>query len=204
MFTAIVAPTDHRGIGCPLYYNCDMENYKTLSDEQLVEEVRSKDQELYTHIVDRYQIKIMRYAKYLIYDEHKAADVVQETFIKAFINLNGFDTRKKFSSWIYRIAHNEAMNSVKKYHRESPLSPDFDLPSSEDIEEEFTKKEIIDKTRDCLTQMPVLYSEPLALYYLEDKPYDEISDILRLPIGTVGTRINRAKILMKTICQKHK
>jgi RNA polymerase sigma-70 factor, ECF subfamily len=95
-----------------------MQNFKDFSDEQLVEEVRSKDQELYSHIVDRYQAKLMRYIKYLIFDEYKAADVVQETFIKAFINLNGFDTRKKFSSWIYRIAHNEAMNSVKKYHRE--------------------------------------------------------------------------------------
>jgi len=181
-----------------------MGNYSTFSDEQLVEEVRSKDQELYTHIVDRYQIKIMRYVNYLIHDEHKAADVVQETFIKAFINLNGFDTKKKFSSWIYRIAHNETMNSAKKYHRESPFSPDFDLPSSEDIEGEFTKKEIINKTQDCLTQMPIMYSEPLALYYLENKSYDEISDILRLPIGTVGTRINRAKGLMKIICQKQK
>lgn len=181
-----------------------MSNFKILTDEQLVEEVRSKDQELYTHIVDRYQIKIMRYVNYLIHDENKASDVVQETFIKAFINLNSVDTRKKFSSWIYRIAHNEAMNSVKKYHRESPLSPDSDLPSSEDVEEEFTKKEIINKTKNCLTQIPIMYSEPLALYYLEDKPYDEISDILRLPIGTVGTRINRAKSLMKIICQKQK
>jgi RNA polymerase sigma-70 factor, ECF subfamily len=187
-----------------LYYNCDMANYSAFTDEQLVEKVRSKDQELYSHIVDRYQAKLMRYANYLVFDEHKATDVVQETFLKAFINLKGFNTRKKFSSWIYRIAHNEAMNSVKKYHRESPLNPDFDLPSSEDIEEEFTKKEIINKTRDCLTQMPIMYSEPLALYYLEDKTYDEISDILRLPIGTVGTRINRAKGLMKIICQKQK
>jgi len=181
-----------------------MANYSAFTDEQLVDEVRSNDQELYSHIVDRYQAKLMRYANYLIFDEHIATDVVQETFIKVFVNLNSFDTRKKFSSWIYRIAHNEAMNSVKKYHRESPFSPDFDLPSSEDIEGEFTKKEIINKTQECLTQMPITYSEPLALYYLEDKSYDEISDILRLPIGTVGTRINRAKGLMKIICQKHK
>lgn len=187
-----------------MYYNCDMGSYNAFTDEQLVEEVRSKDQELYTYIVDRYQIKIMRYVNYLIHDEHKAADIVQETFIKAFINLNGFDTRKKFSSWIYRIAHNEAMNSVKKYHRETPLNPDFDLPSSEDIEDEFTKKEIINKTQNCLTKMPIIYSEPLALYYLEDKSYDEISDILRLPIGTIGTRISRAKGLMKLLCKNQK
>ena len=52
--------------------------------------------------------------------------------------------------------------------------------------------------------MPVIYREPLSLYFLEEKPYEEISDILRIPVGTVGTRINRAKVLMKKICQKTK
>lgn len=174
-----------------------------LSDEQLVEEVRSRNREIYKFIVDRYQAKLMRYIKYLISDELKAADVVQDTFIKAYVNLNGFDTKKKFSSWIYRIAHNEAMNLTKKYYRESPLDSKFDLASLENIEEEFSQKEMIARARGCLSQMPIIYSEPLALFYLEDKSYDEISDILRLPIGTVGTRINRAKAIMKTICQKH-
>jgi len=187
-----------------LYYNCDMADYQTLSDEQLVEQVRSKDRELYRLIVDRYQAKLMRYANYLVFDESKAADIVQETFIKAFINLNGFDIRKKFSSWIYRIAHNQAMNSVKKHHRETPLNPEIDLPSSENVEEEYFKKEIISKIQKCLNKIPIIYSEPLALYYLEDRSYEEISDILRLPTGTVGTRINRAKVQMKQICQKQK
>lgn len=146
----------------------------------------------------------MRYAKYLISDEDRAADVVQETLIKTFINLNGFDTRKKFSSWIYRITHNEAMNAVKKFRRETPITEDLDIPSSENVEEEFSKKEIIANTQKCLSNIPVMYSEPLVLYYLEDKSYEEISDILRAPIGTVGTRINRAKNLMKIICQNQK
>ncbi|MDD5681358.1 MAG: sigma factor-like helix-turn-helix DNA-binding protein, partial [Candidatus Omnitrophica bacterium] len=55
----------------------------------------------------------------------------------------------------------------------------------------------------CLNKMSIIYKEPLSLYYLEEKSYEEISDILRIPIGTVGTRINRAKGLMKKICQKH-
>jgi RNA polymerase sigma-70 factor, ECF subfamily len=180
-----------------------MGSYTAFTDEQLVEEVRSKNRELYSHIVDRYQSKLMRYAKYLVFDEFKSSDVVQETLIKAFVNLNGFDTSKKFSSWIYRIAHNEAMNLVKKHRREFPLDPELDAPSNDNLEEEYTKKEIITKTHKCLDKIPVIYSEPLVLYYLEDRSYDEISDILRLPVGTVGTRISRAKALMKQICQKH-
>ncbi len=66
----------------------------------------------------------------------------------------------------------------------------------------YPSKEIIEKAKNCLSQMPIIYSEPLALYYLEDKSYEEISDILRIPMGTVATRINRSKVIMKNICQK--
>lgn len=173
-----------------------------LTDEKLVELIRSKDKEQYAEIINRYQDKLMRYARYLINDGNKAADVVQNTFIKAYINLYGFDTKKKFSSWIYRIAHNEAINEAKKHHKELPMDHDFDAPSKESIEEEFDRKEIVKHAHSCLRQMPTMYSEPLALYYLDEKSYEEISDILRIPMGTVATRINRAKILMKKICQK--
>lgn len=176
---------------------------KELSDESIVEQVRSFDQELYAVLVERYQHKLLRYAQNLIHNEHKAADVVQESFIKAFINLQGFDTKKKFSSWIYRIVHNEAMNSIKKYQKEVQMPEGFDFASSEDIEADFERKEDIASVQTHLKKLPVIYAEPLALRYLEDKTYEEISDILRLPMGTVATRIKRAKALMKHICQNH-
>jgi len=180
-----------------------MPDIKLLSDEELVVQIRTKNKERYSDLVKRYQDKLMRYATYLLHDEQKALDVVQESFIKAYVNLNGFDTKKKFGSWIYRIVHNEAMNSAKKFIKEIPLMQDMDFKSDEDIEYEFSKKEIVEKAQKCLDQMPALYSEPLALYYLEDTSYEEISDILRIPMGTVATRINRAKGLMKAICQKN-
>lgn len=192
-----------RNIDCQLYYNCDMPETNLLSDEELVILIRTKEKERFTDIVGRYQDKLLRYAAYLIHDEHKAMDVVQDAFIKAYINLNGFDIKKKFSSWIYRIVHNEAMNSVKKYHKEVPFLQGADFQSEENIEQDFSKKETIEKTQECLKEMSVLYGEPLALYYLDEKSYEEISDILRIPMGTVATRINRAKTLMKIICQKN-
>jgi len=181
-----------------------MPEINILSDEELVVLIRTKEKERFTDIVERYEDKLLRYATYLIHDENKAMDVVQDAFIKAYINLNGFDVKKKFSSWIYRIVHNEAMNSVKKYHKETPLLQNADFQSEENIEQDFTRKEIIEKAQFCLDQMPVLYSEPIALYYLDEKSYEEISDILRIPMGTVATRVSRAKILMKEICQKYK
>jgi len=181
-----------------------MPEINILSDEELVVLIRTKEKERFTDIVGRYQDKLLRYAMYLIHDEQKATDVVQDAFIKAYMNLNGFDVRKKFSSWIYRIVHNEAMNSVKKYHKETPFLPNADFQSEENIEHDFTRKEIIENAHSCLDEMPVLYSEPLALYYLDEKSYEEISDILRIPMGTVATRVSRAKLLMKALCQKSK
>ncbi len=178
-----------------------MEDLKILTDEQIVEYIRTKDKESYVEVVLRYQDKLMRYANSLVHDEHKSADIVQNTFIKAFINLNSFNTKMKFSTWIYRITHNEAINKIIKHKKEIPLPDDIDIVSDEDIELNFNKEEIRVKVKNCISEIPLIYAEPLTLFFLEEKSYDEISDILRLPIGTVGTRINRAKNLFKNICQ---
>ncbi|MBN2884328.1 sigma-70 family RNA polymerase sigma factor [Patescibacteria group bacterium] len=173
-----------------------------MSDEEIIEKVRSEDQELYVIIVDRYQEKLLRYAKNLIQDDNNAADIVQESFIKAFINLRGFNTKKKFSSWIYRIVHNEAINIAKKIRKETPILEDMDFKSEEDVELNFEKREIIEKVEKCFAQINLIYAEPLRLFYVDEKSYEEISDILRLPMGTVATRISRAKIILKKVCQK--
>ena len=67
-----------------------------MTDEELIEVIRSSDKERYAEIVSRYQGRLFRYAVYLVRDDDKAADVVQSAFIKAFVNLNGFNTKKKF------------------------------------------------------------------------------------------------------------
>jgi RNA polymerase sigma-70 factor (ECF subfamily) len=95
------------------------------------------------------------------------------------------------------------MNSIKKYKKEVKMPDDFDFPSDEDITKEFEYKEDVVKVEKCLSKIPLLYSEPLSLYYLDEKTYEEISDILRIPMGTVATRISRAKLAMKHICQKN-
>ncbi|HAU08019.1 MAG: RNA polymerase, sigma-24 subunit, ECF subfamily [Candidatus Yanofskybacteria bacterium GW2011_GWF1_44_227] len=177
-----------------------MVDLKTLSDEKLIEYVRAADQDAYLEVVLRYQDKLLRYANYLAQDQMKSADIVQNAFIKAFVNLQSFNSKMKFSTWIYRIVHNEAMNEIVRYKKEMPMPEEFDFKSDENIEYDLIQKETSDLVRKCLSEMPLIYSEPLSLFFLEDKSYEEISDILRLPVGTVGTRINRAKILMKKIC----
>jgi RNA polymerase sigma-70 factor, ECF subfamily len=177
--------------------------YKNKTDEEVVSYVQSKDQDFYFVIVLRYQDKLTRYVQTITHDNSKTTDIVQDTFIKAFINLRSFDIKKKFSSWIYRIAHNQAMNVIKKNYKEIPLEEDFDVKSDEDIVLDFEKEELRIKIEKCLKMIPLIYSEPLVLHFIEEKSYKEISDILRMPMGTVAIRINRAKILIKKICHKN-
>lgn len=172
-----------------------------VSDEKLVETVRSQDQEAYRELVLRYQDKLLRYVAYIVKDHDKAVDVVQETFIKAFANLHGFNTKKKFSSWIYRIAHNEAVNAVVA--RKWQISLDahewvsHTISSDEDLEEEMKEQEFQEALRELVDDLPLKYKEPLVLFFFEGMQYEEISDVLRLPTSTVGTRIRRGKALLK-------
>ncbi len=174
-----------------------------LTDEEIVEKVRSNDRDLYAIIIDRYKDKLHRYATNLVHDRDKASHVVQDSLVKAYINLNGFNVKKKFSSWLYRIVHNESMNAIKKYRNDVPMLDDFDFESEHDITKDYEQKETAIYVEKCLKSIPLIYSEPLSLYYLDEKSYEEISDILRIPMGTVATRMSRAKKLMKHICQKN-
>jgi RNA polymerase sigma-70 factor, ECF subfamily len=171
------------------------------TDEEIVALVKD-DKEVYAEIVKRYQAKLLRYTQYLIGDSHKAKDVVQETLIRAYINLNSFNIKQKFSSWIYRISHNLAINEIKKYQKEIKLIDEIESDEHEKIQDNLEKKEVILELRRCLEQLPVIYREPIMLYYLEEKSYEEISDILRIPDGTVAIRISRAKTLLKKLCQE--
>lgn len=180
-----------------------MDEIPKQKDEEIVEKIRSNDPELYAVIIERYKNRLLRYVGSLVIDENIASHIVQDTFIKGYINLNGFNIKKKFSSWIYRIAHNETINAIKKYQKEVPILDDFDFESGEDITKDFEKRETVAQVEKCLREMPIIYREPLSLYYIDEKSYEEISDILKIPMGTVAIRISRAKKLMKHLCQKN-
>ncbi len=182
---------------------------KSLSDEELVENIRNENSELFAEIIERYQQKLYRYLRYLTNRPSEAEDILQDVFIKAYRNLLDFNTKKKFSAWIYRIAHNEGVNSIKKLNRRKEISlhgsgkidfvPDGKNSSLLDAQ---MRKEIQEKVKECLDELETKYREPLILYYLEDKNYREISDILRTSTNTVGTLIFRGKRILKVICQK--
>ncbi|MFH0951823.1 MAG: RNA polymerase sigma factor [Patescibacteria group bacterium] len=189
-----------------LYNDQTMADTDQPSDEAVVKRVQEGYKQEYRTIVNRFEAKLLRYASYLVRDKEQAADVVQNAFIKAFINLQGFNTKRKFSSWLYRIVHNEAINEIKKHRREISLEDNDwikEIKSDDDsIEETLDKKEAAGILKESLDKIPVNYRESLTLYYLEDKSYEEISDILHLPLGTVGTRLARGKTALKKVYER--
>lgn len=179
-------------------------NIKSLSDEELVIRVREEDQNLYEEVMKRYQSKLFRYARSIVGSDDDASDVVQEAFIKAFVKLNSFNAKRKFSSWMYRIVHNEAINWLKKSKSFISLEANEwlkeKLSGRVNTEREFEAQETKERVKKSLRKLPVEYRSVLSLYFLEDKSYEEISEVLKIPMGTVGVRMKRGKERMQKIC----
>jgi RNA polymerase sigma-70 factor (ECF subfamily) len=183
-----------------------------MNDEQVADEmiVKSalKDKEQFGVLMDRYEAKLRRYiARLGVRNTDDQLDVLQDIFLKVYRNLNGFDPKLKFSSWIYRIAHNEAISAYRKKNvrPEGHLVADseeilsFVSGSLEMADETFDKTINADEVNQALLKIDKKYSEVLLLRFFEHKEYDEISDILQIPIGSVGTLIHRGKKQLATV-----
>lgn len=173
-----------------------------MTDEQVVEQIQNNNGSGIDQIIDRYQQKLLRYVTGIIKDPDKAEDIVQETFISVYKNINSFDLRRKFSSWIYRIAHNKAISEIRKQSFLG-LESAFNVPGVENLDQTITKELDRAKTKDLIigsvNDLSLKYREPIQLRFMEEKSYEEISDILRIPKSTVGVRIKRGLEKLKIL-----
>ena len=161
-------------------------------------------------LYERYEVKLLRYVKRLVHvTKEEAEDILQEAFIKIWTNLNAFDQNMKLSSWIYRIVHNQAVSWLRKkksFGKDQQVQwNDSDFADITDDTPFGDQTELNDShifTIEILEQMPLPYKEVLVLKFLENMSYEEISDVLKIPEGTVATRINRAKKSFRKISQQ--
>ncbi|MBN1995903.1 RNA polymerase sigma factor [candidate division KSB1 bacterium] len=180
------------------------------SDEELVN-LSLRDKEKFYYLMKRYEPKILRYIRRMTnVSREEAEDILQDIFIKLYRNLLAFDHNLKFSSWIYRIAHNEIINHYHKnkarfktlgvnLNNDDVFYLNEKMSDHDDVEARFISRENARNIGKVLEKLPQKYREVLVLRYLEEKKYDEISDILRKPPGTVATLLNRAKSKFKKI-----
>lgn len=182
-----------------------------LSDAEVVELVLQHKEHLGI-LIDRYSAKLRRYiARLGVRNEDDQDDVLQEVFMKVYRYLNDFDTSLAFSSWVYRISHNETMTWFRKRN----VRPEGHLVSDGEevlsfIEGELQSPESQSDLRvntehlnAALLEMDQKYRDVLTLRFFEGKEYEDISDILKIPVGSVGTLLHRGKAqLRKTLSAK--
>jgi RNA polymerase sigma-70 factor, ECF subfamily len=183
--------------------------YQEQTDEQLLER-SGEEREVFGYLIERYESRLRRYLRRLMPGlGSDADDVLQEVFIKAYVNSRSFDRALSFSSWIYRIAHNEAVSWLrkKKARPETVDLGDDDLHTFTlsiqdalvDAEQHYTK----DAVHRVLVEMPQKYRAVLVLRFLEGRSYEEIGDILVIPGGTVATLVHRAKKIFSDMYIHH-
>ncbi|PIP28375.1 MAG: hypothetical protein COX29_01500 [Candidatus Moranbacteria bacterium CG23_combo_of_CG06-09_8_20_14_all_35_22] len=175
---------------------------KELSDNELVEIIRSKNIDKYDELMNRYQGKLFAYLYRLIGSREETQDILQDIFIKVYKNLKSYDKTRKFFSWIYRIAHNEAVNHIKRkslkrfipWEDIASTKDKLEMVSSEEsADKAWLRKEIGREVNMAMEKLPLKYRQVLALRYYADKSYQEIGKILGKSVNTVGTLISRAK-----------
>jgi RNA polymerase sigma-70 factor (ECF subfamily) len=179
-----------------------------LTDEEIAQRVQKGDVEVFGVLVQRFEERMIRYARKFLFAGDEIKDLVQEVFIKAYVNIQSFDASRKFSSWLYRIAHNEFINAGKKKSRLPVFTFDLDalfphLAARETADGDFERQELKEALDQSLDKLDVKYREPLVLYYLEEMNYREIADILQIPVSTVGVRLTRGKAMLKKIITSH-
>lgn len=185
---------------------------KELTDNELVEIVRNEDSERYGELIERYQGKLFAYLYRLTGNRDETEDLLQDVFIKAYRNLHSYDISRKFSSWIYRIAHNEAVNhikrrSLKRFIPWEDITATKDMLVMSSLAEGADVTQMREETRvevdEAINRLPFKYKQVLTLRYYSDKSYEDISEILGKPINTVGTLISRAKKKMAAEIEKN-
>ena len=174
-------------------------------DQQLVERVQRGDKQAFGLLVAKYQRKLARLLSRLIRDPAEVADVAQETFIKAYKALPAFRGDSAFYTWLYRIGINTAKNFLVSQGRRAPTTTDFDSEEAETFEDAdqlrdnntperlLMTKQIGDTVNVAMEALPEELRTAIVLREIEGLSYEEIATIMECPIGTVRSRIFRAR-----------
>ena len=180
--------------------------FEGLDDSVVVRASLDGDERAFTELVVRYQTRLLNFVYRTIGDRERAEDLVQEVFVRVSRHLHRFDQTKKFSTWIYTIASNLAKNELRnrsrnplvlfqtiKKHWEADHRPlQFEDASArpDDLYRKRYLKEAVDQ---CVGQLPTHHRAVFVLRELEGKSYAEIADITGCNLGTVKSRLNRAR-----------
>lgn len=180
----------------------------TVTDQDLVASAAKGSETAYRELLGRYQRPVFSLVYRMVRDREKAEDLAQETFVKVFNNIERYDPRYKFSSWIFKIASNLTIDAIR---RREPDTVSLDgsryASTSDEIEgsrihvedrgetpEEYVEaQELGSQIERAIAGLRIEYRTAIVLRHVEGRPYEEIAQIMDLPLGTVKTYIHRAR-----------
>ena len=178
-----------------------------LSDETLVEEALAGDRDAFGAIVRRHQRGLVNYIFRLVGSRDVATDLAQEVFLKVFVGLQSFDPRYRFTTWLYRIASNGAIDHLR---RKQPKTLSLSQPSADEgapaptlagtdptPDDVLRLRELESRLDRAIGELPPAYRQLILLRHRQHCRYDEIARITHLPLGTVKNRIFRAREILR-------
>lgn len=179
----------------------------SLEDDVLVEKAIGGSEAAYKKLVDKYERALFFHILKMIKDREQVEDLVQESFVKAFDNLNTYSTNYAFSTWLYRIATNHTIDYLRKKKLKTlsidkpRKTKDGELEMQLPDESAKTDRNIIRKqrqsiVRNAIEDLPEKYRKVIQLRHMEEKSYQEIAEVLDLPLGTVKAHIFRAREML--------
>jgi RNA polymerase sigma-70 factor (ECF subfamily) len=179
-----------------------------VADEDIVRRCLAGDRDAYGVLVQRYQGRIVGYVQRMVRDREQALDIAQEAFLKAWVHLARYDSQWRFSTWIYSIASNAAIDHLRRRKKrmvslDEPIRmgdsemqrelPGPDRTAADDLE----GKELAERLEAAIAELPFEYRQLLLLRHPGGRSYEEIAEITKLPMGTVKNRIFRARQRLK-------
>ena len=182
-----------------------------LSDQELITKAL-QEVDYFSCLYDRYEARLLRYIKRLAQlSDEEAEDILQDAFIKIWRNLNAYDSGLSFNSWVYRIVHNQAISAWRKrtsYGKDQQVPWEETSVGQHGAEDpkvavfEDETEEAGPALRRLIHQLPDHYREVLLLRFWENLSYEDISDVLKIPEGTVATRVNRGKQALRQLAKE--
>ena len=176
------------------------------SDEQLIAEFQSGDELAYIELVNRYRNRLLNFVFQILGDSDISEDIIQDPFLRLYEKKHYYKKIAKFSTWIYTIARNLANTELRKKIRRktsvfSQISKhdyDYELPSSQpEVSQEFENDYVGKRIQKAINQLQDPFKEVIILRDMQNLSYDDISLIIDVPIGTVKSRINRARLQLQ-------
>jgi RNA polymerase sigma-70 factor (ECF subfamily) len=175
-----------------------------VAEVQLVQLSRTGDGAAFKELVNLYKDKLHRLAYRMLHDRYDSEDVVQETFMRVYMNLNHYDEKQKFSTWIYRIGKNLCIDLLRKkkadHSLDAGLSDDLEKPFYEKLpsadaspENRLILSELQEQMRKVIDKLSDKYKQVVTLYYLQELSLQEISELLGMPVSTVKSRLHRGR-----------